>query len=268
MGTDKEYAIQISSSGYTVNKQTISTAGEKNFIELNKDTYLTKETVKMTVSDSAALLMIVMKDIFYEFDKFRLTELSKRELDKYVLYFNQYPNMTVEINSHTDARGTASYNQKLSEQRAESVVNYFISRGINPARLSWRGYGKDQLSVPNARLEAEHQANRRTVFKILSLGAGINIEVKHITALEMLNEPQGVVDMSGWWLQIHESTSSRELELPIIKYAERVTGKEVRLIRCDDGKYRYCIQYTTRNEALKIQLSLLKDNIHTLLMRF
>jgi outer membrane protein OmpA-like peptidoglycan-associated protein/tetratricopeptide (TPR) repeat protein len=270
LGAGKNYDVQISSPGYLLNRQTLSTEDEKNFAELSKDTYLSKENVKLTTSDSAALLMIIMKDIFYEFDKFRLTEQSKRELDKYILYFNQYPAMEVEINSHTDSRGTDNYNQKLSEKRAESVVNYFVAKGINPNRLSWRGFGKTQLLIPDAQLEAEHQANRRTVFKILKLGVAAegNVEIKHITALEMLNGPQGAVDMSGWWLQVIESTSSRELELPVVKVAERISGKEVRLIRCDDGKFRYCIQYMTRDEALKVQLSLLKENIHTILMRF
>jgi outer membrane protein OmpA-like peptidoglycan-associated protein len=270
LGQDRNYDIQISSQGYLLNRQTLSTENEKSFAELSKDTYLTKDRVQLTTTDSVALLMIVMKDIFYEFDKFRLTELSKRELDKYILYFNQYPSMEVEINSHTDSRGTDAYNQKLSDKRAEAVVGYFVSKGINPNRLSWKGFGKSQLEIPDAQLEAEHQANRRTVFNILKLGMAAegNIEIKHITALEMLNGPQGAVDMSGWWLQVIESTSSRELDLPIIKSAEHISGREVRLIRCDDGKFRYCIQYRTRDEALKVQLSLLKANIHTLLMRF
>ena len=215
--------------------------------------------------------MIEMKDIFYEFDRFLLTEASKRELDKYVSYFHQYPKMTVEISSHTDVRGSYEYNQSLSDRRAKAVVDYFISKGVSPTRMTWKGYGETQLMVSNARTEAEHQANRRTVFKVLNLGiAGDNNApvVRHITAKEMLNSPGGVSDMSGWWLQVHESNNYRDLDLPVVHRAGQLTGKEVRLIRSDDGKYRYCIQYRSRAEAMQSQLLLYKENIDAILVQF
>jgi peptidoglycan-associated lipoprotein len=274
MGPNRKYDIKVNAPDHLTSTQLISTDGVKNFAELSASTYLNQEERQveqpvLTVVDSVKIMMIVMKDIFYEFDKFRLTESSKVELDRYLSYFSQYPNMTVEIGSHTDSRGTNSYNLKLSEQRAKAVVDYFISRGVNPRRLQWKGYGEEELLIPNARVESEHQANRRTVFKVLSIGAEMNkVVVRHITALEMLNSSGGVVDMGGWWLKVHESTNYRELELPVIKQAERATGKEVRLIRCDDGKYRYCIHYSTRGEALQAELSLLRDNIRTELIQF
>jgi hypothetical protein len=128
------------------------------------------------------------------------------------------------------------------------------------------------MVYPNARSEAEHQANRRTMFKVVTLGISDNsnttVSVRHVSAVEMLNNPGGVVDMSGWWLQVHESNNYRELDLPIIRRAGQLTGKEVRLIRCDDGKYRYCIQYPSRADALGSQAVLYKENINTILMQF
>jgi len=279
LSPEHKYDITVTSPEYNVGTQTISTAGMKAMGELSANTYLAKDVLVSAsfISEpelfednrNTDIITIEMKDIFYEFDRFRLTEASKRELDKYIVYFHQYPEMKVEISSHTDARGTYEYNQTLSDQRAQAVVDYFISRGVSASRLTWKGYGMTQLMIPNARTEAEHQANRRTMFKVLSLGmAGENVLVRHVSALEMYNSPGGAVDMSGWWLQIHESSSAREIDLPEIRQASRLTGKEIRLIRCDDGRYRYCIQYKSRAEALREQLVLYKENINTVLMQF
>jgi hypothetical protein len=95
-----------------------------------------------------------------------------------------------------------------------------------------------------------------------------NIVIKHVTAQEMLDSAEGVVDLSGWWVQIYVSTSYKELDLPIFTLSELVTGKEVRLIKSDDGKNHYCIRYDTRNEALRAQIALYKENIKTILLQF
>jgi outer membrane protein OmpA-like peptidoglycan-associated protein len=267
VGQNKNYNIQITSTGYALNKKTVSTKGEKNFTELGVDIYLTKEKIE-DPSVTKTPITIIMKNIYYEFDKFLLTEASKRELDHYIEYFNQYPDMVVEINSHTDSQGSNSYNQNLSEKRAKAVVEYFMSKGISSNRLLWKGYGESQLVIPNARNEAEHQANRRTVFKILRLGDASKTEIRNIVPSETPNDSQNVIDISGWWLQVHESTSDNDFELPVIKQVNRISGKSVRLVKSGDGKYWYCIQYTTKVEALQAQLLLLKENIHTVLMQF
>jgi outer membrane protein OmpA-like peptidoglycan-associated protein len=269
MGPNRKYEVRVNSSEYLTSTQTVSTDGVKNFSDLSANTYMTKDVIEQIVVDTTKKMMIVMKDIFYEFDKFRLTESSKRELDNYVQYFYQYPNMQVEISSHTDSRGSDSYNLQLSNQRAKAVVEYFISRGVNSRQLLWHGYGETQLLLPYARTEEEHQANRRTVFKILKMGIeGEKVVTRHVSALEMLNSPGGIADMSGFWVVVHESNNYREMDLPVVRRSGQLTGKEVRLIRCDDGKYRYCIQYRTRADALRAQLTLYKENINAEIMQF
>jgi outer membrane protein OmpA-like peptidoglycan-associated protein len=271
MRPDKNYDIKVSSPEYLSKTQLVSTAGVKNFAELSADTYLSKDEVEVAVVNLDKDKMVIeMKNITYEFDKFQLTELAKIELDKYLVYFIQYPDMIVEINSHTDSRGSNSYNNKLSEQRAKAVVEYFILRGVNPSRLVWRGYGEEQLLIPNARTEAEHQANRRTVFKILTLGINNNTEntkPRNTAALET-NTVGGVVDMSGWWIRIHKSNDNNQIELPIIKQVKRITGKEIHVIKYKDGLYHYCIKYAAEKEALKGQILLYKENIKTEIFQF
>ena len=82
----------------------------------------------------------------------------------------QNPEIRIELASHTDCRGNARYNEDLSQRRAQSAVNYLISKGVAAERLGAKGYGENQLSVDCvcARCtEKEHQANRRTTFKII-----------------------------------------------------------------------------------------------------
>ncbi|MDR1983882.1 MAG: OmpA family protein [Prevotellaceae bacterium] len=274
---EQNYQIKATSEGYTEGVDMLNTVNIPNFSDLHSKIYLDKiviveepePTIEITEGDSVKMMFIEIKDIFYEYNKSRLTENSKKELDKYVQYFDEYPEMEVEIGSHTDSRGSNSYNMKLSEQRAKSVVDYFVSKGIDAKRLIWKGYGEEQLLIPNAKTEAEHQANRRTVFKVLTLGMHAkNIIVKQISAEEMVNSSSGAVDLSGWWVQIHVSTSANNLDLPVIKNAERITGKEVQLIKADDGKNHYCIHYATRNDALIAEIALYKENIKTILLQF
>ena len=282
---DKSYEVTASAIGLT-KAATISTLGISPFSELRQDFYMGKEKKKpvevdskeeedfldgLNIDDLASMMAIEMRIIFYEFDKFRLTDEARAELDKYVRYFRDYPGLVVEIGSHTDVRGSRRYNQKLSEFRAKAVVDYFVSRGISSNRIVWKGYGKDQLLVPNARTEAEHRSNRRTVFKVLTLGqdAKKNIVVKHISAKEMLNAGTGnTSDLSGYWVQVHSSSNPNELGLPVVRQAVRATGKEVKLIRDDDGVSRYCIQYSTRKDAINAQVSLRKENINSMLLQF
>ncbi|MDR3285901.1 MAG: OmpA family protein [Prevotellaceae bacterium] len=275
--TNKDYQIKTFAPDYTENSETLSTIDVPNFSELHSKIYLDKiviieepePTIVVTEGDSAKMMLIEIKDIFYEYNKSRLTEKSKKELDKYVEYFDEYPEMVVEIGAHTDARGSVASNNKLSEARAKSVVDYLVSKGVAANRLESRGYGKEDLLIKNAKTEAEHQANRRTVFRVLTLGLHAeNIVIKKISAEDMVNSSNGAVDLSGWWVQIHVSANPNQLELPVIKNAERITGKEVQLIQADDGKSHYCVHYETRNDALKAQIALYQENIKTILLQF
>jgi len=76
------------------------------------------------------------------------------------------PTVSVTINSHTDEQGADDYNLKLSEKRAQAVVDYLISEGINANRLTAKGFGESQPLIKNAQTDEEHQKNRRTTFKV------------------------------------------------------------------------------------------------------
>ncbi len=112
---------------------------------------------------------IVLSNIYYDFDKATLRESSKIELDKLASMLNETPNVVVQISSHTDTRGKADYNLKLSAERAKSVVDYLVSKGVDRSRLIAKGYGESRPVIANAKTEDEHQANRRTTFKVIDV---------------------------------------------------------------------------------------------------
>lgn len=114
-----------------------------------------------------------IKNIYYDFDKSSLTLQSKKIIARTVLYImNEYPQIVVEIGSHTDNKGGENYNLKLSQKRAESVVNYLVQNGIEPNRLRAKGYGEMHPIAPNENEDGtdnpEGRAkNRRTEFRII-----------------------------------------------------------------------------------------------------
>ena len=114
---------------------------------------------------------IVLKNIYYDFDKADLRAESVKELEKIVAFLKTNPDLKIELGSHTDSRGNDDYNMRLSERRAKSVVEYIISRGISPERIVSKGYGETRLVNDCGNgvkcTEEEHQQNRRTEILIL-----------------------------------------------------------------------------------------------------
>jgi len=110
---------------------------------------------------------VVLPNIFFEFDKATLKPESYPALDRVVALMQEYPTINVELGGHTDCVGSDSYNQKLSEQRAEACRQYLIRKGISPTRIKAVGYGESQPIDPNCDPRRGNQINRRTEFKIL-----------------------------------------------------------------------------------------------------
>ena len=95
---------------------------------------------------------VLINNIFYEFDRATLTEESTLALDSLVVMMNENPSVTIELAAHCDYKGDDAYNQRLSQRRAESVVNYLIAHGIKADRLSPVGYGESRPKVVRRRL--------------------------------------------------------------------------------------------------------------------
>jgi outer membrane protein OmpA-like peptidoglycan-associated protein/Tol biopolymer transport system component len=110
---------------------------------------------------------IVLNNIYYDLDKADIRTDAMPTLDSLVMIMNDNPDIYIELGSHTDNRADDNYNLDLSRRRAISAVRYIISKGIDDARISARGYGESRLIIANAKTEEEHQVNRRTEFKVL-----------------------------------------------------------------------------------------------------
>jgi len=159
----KNYKIVAEKDGYFNGQYIFSTKDIEKSDTLIKDIELKKIPMKA----------IVLNNIYYEFDKSDLTEQAKTTIDTTIYkILAENEKLIVEISSHTDNKGNDNYNLKLSQKRAESVVNYLISKGIDKKRLIAKGYGETKPIAPNTNPDGSdnpegRQANRRTEFKVI-----------------------------------------------------------------------------------------------------
>lgn len=127
----------------------------------------------------AAGTVIVLENIYYDFNKSSIRTGAARELDELLVMMQNYPSMVIELASHTDARGGNDYNLQLSQSRAESAKQYLTARGIASSRIRAVGYGEAtprNQCVDGVRCsETEHQYNRRTEVKVTSIDAPVNV---------------------------------------------------------------------------------------------
>lgn len=156
---------------------TLIASKEKYGTNTSKIKKLPKKSKPKEVSADLRMLsvgeVIPIDEIHFDLDRESIRPDASRELDKLVATMRKYPSLIIEIRSHTDSRGDASYNKTLSTRRAQSVANYLISKGISRKRITANGYGESML-LNNCTdgiicTEAEHQRNRRTEFKVLAI---------------------------------------------------------------------------------------------------
>ncbi|OED43788.1 hypothetical protein AB832_02375 [Flavobacteriaceae bacterium (ex Bugula neritina AB1)] len=170
---DIEYLIRIYKGNYitTEKRITIPDTSKEQEMEL----FLEKDKQKIGIGyDLAKVLDISV--IYFDFNKFNIRYDAEVELQKVLVVLNDYPNMKIDIRSHTDCRGTDRYNEVLSTNRARSTMQYLIDKGITPDRLSAKGYGERELikkcdcgdNSINYCSEKDHQLNRRSEFIIIS----------------------------------------------------------------------------------------------------
>lgn len=109
------------------------------------------------------VVLNVANKVFFDFDKSTLREEGKKVLNAQAEWFKKHPKENVVIEGHTDVRGSAEYNMKLGQRRADAARNYLVSKGVSPDRIRTVSFGKSRPDVVNAKTPAEHQKNRRAV---------------------------------------------------------------------------------------------------------
>jgi outer membrane protein OmpA-like peptidoglycan-associated protein/tetratricopeptide (TPR) repeat protein len=117
--------------------------------------------------------IVQIDNIYYDYNKSAIRSDAALELDKVVALMMKYPTMTIQLRSHTDARGKDTYNLDLSGSRAKSAREYIITKGISQDRLTAKGFGETELKNKCGNdincTEEEHAINRRTEFKIITM---------------------------------------------------------------------------------------------------
>ncbi len=142
----------------------------KNEKEPDQDNDLTEKT-PMTEENLVKGKTFILKNFYYDLDKWNIRPDAARQLDKLFMVLQANSNIRIELNAHTDARGSDAYNNLLSQLRADAAVRYLSDKGISSQRLRARGYGKSKIlnkcktDVPCT--EADHQQNRRTEVTIV-----------------------------------------------------------------------------------------------------
>ncbi|MFT4661302.1 MAG: peptidoglycan-associated lipoprotein [Patiriisocius sp.] len=164
---DVNYTIEVGLVDYLVAKDNISTVGMEESTTFVKEYFL----------QSTKVDEINFPEVQYDLGSAALKPASKDSLNFLLTTLVDNPTIIIELAAHTDSRGQNNTNQKLSDNRAQSCVDYLISKGIPSARMKSRGYGETKLKVSDAAIrkmstteekEAGHQKNRRTVFRVLS----------------------------------------------------------------------------------------------------
>lgn len=169
--SDHDYTAVITKEGFYPDTITFNTVGILDDYTVNKTVTLKampveEETEVITINEP-----IRLNNIYYDFDKWDILPDAEDDLDYLIGIMDEYPDIVIELSSHTDARGVSTYNKSLSQKRAESAKYYMVSNGIDPDRIKPVGYGEDvilnQCKNGVRCTDDEHRLNRRTEFKII-----------------------------------------------------------------------------------------------------
>ncbi len=178
---EKSYIVIAEREGFTPDTLTFNTTGVKKTTKVEKKlTLRTKRPPKPTTRIVKRDEPIRLNSIYYDFDKADILPDAEKDLQFLVNLMNQYPDMKIELSSHTDAQGRDDYNERLSQRRADSAKTWMVAKGIVAERIVAVGSGekvilnrcKNGVECP----DEEHRFNRRTEFKIIAGPTSITIE--------------------------------------------------------------------------------------------
>ena len=164
---NREYALNVSYPGYTFYS--------KNFNMTTTDETLEAIHMDVPMIPIASKHPVLLENVFFDLSAATLRPESYVELNKLVDFLNENKKIHIQLEGHTDTRGDEAKNQKLSEDRAKSVYEYLISKGIDAGRLAYKGFGESQPRISDEEIaklatekerEAAHQSNRRTEYTI------------------------------------------------------------------------------------------------------
>ena len=269
---DRTYSITASKYGVVSEAGILSTKS----VPCNKNARLGISLYLPGTGATAPLALgtvIQLPQIYYNFDDASLRPDALHDLNVVVELLNRYPDVEIELASHTDSRGSSGYNQHLSQRRTENAVSYLVKQGIASYRLTGRGYGES--SIRNRCLngvscsEGEHQVNRRTEIRVTNLSPGL------ATTQTFVNPP--IVERAkNIGQRVATSNSSRDNQYLVIAgtfrngnnaldRAEEVRKfgfSNVEVIQLDNSAYHIVVverYYNQRLEANELVRTLKRD---------
>lgn len=206
LNSETDYKVTAFKNGYFSNNAFTSTKGKRH-----QDSTVISLYTEIELEKIFPQKLLVIPNIYYDYDKATLRPESKLVLDSILVFFKDNPDLTIELGSHTDSRGSDEYNLKLSAARAQSAVDYLVEKGVPVDRLVAKGYGETKL-VNNCGngvkcSEEEHQKNRRTTFRVIS--AKLNLESIEPEEIKVVPKP-GEEEIPKEQKEIKEQKEPRE----------------------------------------------------------
>ncbi|MQP52322.1 MULTISPECIES: OmpA family protein [unclassified Flavobacterium] len=167
---NKAYFVRASKEEYETSEKPFGPVTETGKSELNIE--LKRNVFPIQVGTDLAKLFNI-SIIYFDLDKWDIRQDAAEDLEKILAVMNKYPEMTIDIRSHTDSRQTHAYNELLSDRRAKATLEFMVKSGINRNRLTAKGYGETQLvnecSDGILCSEEDHQKNRRSEFIVMKM---------------------------------------------------------------------------------------------------
>ncbi len=176
----QRYVVHAEKEGYQKGMTHLSTPETTAAQPLNVTVKLKANEEKVVKEPIREGSVIVLEKIYYDFNRYFIRKGAARELDGIAQLMRQYPSMEIELNAHTDSRGTEEYNKELSLQRAESAMRYLELQGISRSRI--RAFGSGESEIRNHCTEGvectdeEHQFNRRTEVKVTRIEEQVKVQ--------------------------------------------------------------------------------------------
>ena len=180
----QQYILNVTKEFYFEGEKTVATGALRPNDEVFSEIFLelkieesddnSPAPISMEEEGGESLQVIELEYINYELDKSDVGKEMMATLDKLIALLAEFPDLEIRIESHTDSRGSDEYNMLLSKKRARAAFDYVVSKGIDPNRLLYQGYGETRLlndcgnGVPCA--EEQHEVNRRSIVKVVRKG--------------------------------------------------------------------------------------------------
>lgn len=193
---DKAYKVKVERPGYHPAEVEFNTVGLEPESTVKKEFRLKamprEDDVELITINEA----IRLNNIYYDFDDDKILPDAESDLRVLSELMREFPDMVIELSSHTDARGNDRYNQQLSERRANSAKDWLVERGLSEDRIQAVGYGETQILNKCVNgvecTDEEHRLNRRTEFKILEGPKTIEIKKDRLRKRGKQGTPEGV----------------------------------------------------------------------------